>query len=292
MAPNSYHGFQVITLDNPVISLDLLSSGPHIVGLRYHGGPDLFPDRFEQNESGYGNYYSFGGHRLWHSPEAIPRTYLPNVGETQVKEIPHGVQISRPPEPLTGIAKQMEVRLDPQKAVVTIQHELTNHGLWPIECAVWALTMFRLGGRAILPLANARVDPNGLLPNRQLTFWPYMHLNDPRLILQDDFVILRAESLLPAIKMGYFNPHGWLAYWLDGVLFVKRFDSTPGVTFPDGGCNAETYCNDQFIELESIGPLEKLEPGKSLLHTETWELYAGLDVLFIPGKLKEQLAQG
>jgi len=282
MASNNYHGFPILTLTNTHISLDLLASGPHIVSLRYHGGANLFGELFEQKDTGYGNYYSFGGHRLWHSPEAMPRTYLPNAGEAQVDEIPNGVRITRPPE-------QIEVQLDPEKAVIVVQHRLVNHGLWPIECAVWALTMLKLGGIAILPLPTTRVDADGMLPNRQLTFWPYMHINDPRLDLQDDYITIRADPLLPPIKLGYFNPHGWLAYWLEGVLFVKRFNPNPGSAFPDGGCNAEIYCNNKFIELESLGPLARLEPGKSFTHTETWELFDGLDLPFIPANLKKRL---
>jgi len=290
MVSNDYHGFPILTLSNALISLDLLSGGPHIVSLRYRGGANLFGELFEQKDTGYGNYYSFGGHRLWHSPEAMPRTYLPNAGEAQVEEIPNGVRITRPPEPVGGIVKQIEVQLDPEKAVIVVQHRLANHGVWPVECAAWALTMLKLGGKAILPLPNMPADADGMLPNRQLTFWPYMHIHDPRLDLHDDFITVSADPLLPPIKLGYFNPHGWLAYWLEGVLFVKRFSPNPGSPFPDGGCNAELYCNDQFIELESLGPLAKLEPGKSIIHTETWELFDGLDLPFIPADLKKRLA--
>jgi len=288
---SDYGDFPVITLKNPFLSLDVLANGPHIVRLHYRGGPNLFGEMFEEKDTGYGNYYSLGGHRLWHSPEAIPRTYLPNVGEALVNEIPNGLRIVRPPEPIGGIVKQIDIQLDPEKAVVVVRHELANHGLWSVECAVWALTMLNLGGVAILPLPNTKVDADGLLPNRQLTFWPYMRLKDPRLNLQDDFITLRAEPLLPPIKLGYFNPHGWLAYWLEKVLFVKRFDPKPGSAFLDGGCNAEVYCNNKFIELESLGPLGRLEPGKSLVHIETWELYNGLDLPFIPTRLREQLTQ-
>jgi hypothetical protein len=38
------------------------------------------------------------------------------------------------------------------------------------------------------------------------------------------------------------------------------------------------YCNDQFVELESLAPLRRLEPGQSTTHIETWEFYTGLDL--------------
>ena len=40
-----------------------------------------------------------------------------------------------------------------------------------------------------------------------------------------------------------------------------------------------TFYNDQFVELESLAPLGKLNPGEEATHVETWELFDTLDVL-------------
>jgi len=96
-------------------------------------------------------------------------------------------------------------------------------------------------------------------------------------------VLVRADPKLPPFKFGYFNRHGWMGYWLDGIFFVKRFDvATDPHTYPDSGCNVESYFNDQFIELETLGPLTKLESGESVFHMETWEIYTALDSTLIP----------
>jgi hypothetical protein len=108
--------------------------------------------------------------------------------------------------------------------------------------------------------------------------WPYTSINDPRLVLRDDFILIRANANLPPAKIGYYNPVGWLAYWLDGLLFRKMIDVRLGENYPDGGCNAESFCNDRFVELESLGPLRMLEPGSCSRLTETWELYDTLNV--------------
>jgi hypothetical protein len=55
----------------------------------------------------------------------------------------------------------------------------------------------------------------------------------------------------------------------------------------DHGCNAESYCNDEFIELETLGPLVKLEPGQFVTHTETWELYTELVPDLIPPEIQK-----
>jgi hypothetical protein len=39
------------------------------------------------------------------------------------------------------------------------------------------------------------------------------------------------------------------------------------------------YCNDQFVELESLGPLSRLEPGASINHVEKWDVLKEIDFL-------------
>jgi hypothetical protein len=47
------------------------------------------------------------------------------------------------------------------------------------------------------------------------------------------------------------------------------------------------YCNDQFVELESLGPLTKLNPGAEIKHIEKWDVIEGLASL--PGEIKYAL---
>ena len=182
-------------------------------------------------------------------------------------------------EPGTGIRKRLEIRLAADAPSLTLTHTLTNEGLWPVELSPWAITQFRLGGRVILPLPVENADPAGLLPNRQFSLWPYSFIKDPRLQLDDEFILFNADALLPPFKLGYFNPHGWLAYWLDGVLFRKSFEVHAGLPHPDNNSNTEIYCNDRFIELETLAPLTKLMPSASAVHVETWDIFYGLNAL-------------
>ena len=80
-----------------------------------------------------------------------------------------------------------------------------------------------------------------------------------------------------------------MAYWQNGSLFRKSFELLTGVTYPDGGCNAEVYCGDRFVELESLGALGALAPGQTVQLNETWEFFPSLDVPFIPAEIREQL---
>jgi hypothetical protein len=275
-------------LKNDFLQIKYLTNSLRITGLTPAGKTNLLSDLSDLPpiSTMYGDFYFHGGHRLWHSPEAMPRTYIPETGEITITDIPGGVLMEAQTEPGTGIRKRMEIHLAADKPSMMLTHTLSNDGMWPVELAPWAITQFRLGGTVILPMPVGNVDLAGLLPNRQISLWPYARINDPRLKLDDEFVLFRTEALLPPFKIGYFDPHGWMAYWLDGVLFRKTFEARTESTYPDHNCNAEMYCNDQFVELESLGPLNVVKPGESIVHMETWELFDSLDQPFLPAGIK------
>ena len=290
MLKNQFNGRSTYILENQFLQIEMLASSARIVRLLPAGKANLFADLgVESTPTPYGDFYFHGGHRFWHSPEAMPRTYIPDTDGATTSEIPGGVRIDQPAEPWTFLAKSLEIRLNPDRPQVMLRHEMRNEGAWPVELAPWALTMLRLGGVGIFPQPQGNTDAAGLLANRQISIWPYTHIADPRLILRDDCILIDAKPALPAIKIGYFNPHGWQGYWIEGTLFVKRFEAIASASYPDGGCNTETYCNNKFIELESLGPLGQLAPGTTLVHNETWELYDSLEQPFIPAEVVEYL---
>ena len=271
-------------LKNDFLQVEYLTDALRIIGLTPTGRTNLLADMSDAPPvpTPYGDFRFIGGHRLWHSPEAMPRTYIPDTSVT-VNEFSNGVLLEAPTEQGTGIRKQIEIHLAPDKPSITLMHTLINDGAWAVELAPWAITQFRLGGTVILPMPTRNVDDAGLLANRQLSLWPYTRINDPRVKWDDEFILFKADALMPPFKIGYFNSHGWMAYWLDDVVFRKRFEVSKEATYPDNNCNAELYCNDQFVELESLGTLLKLSPGGSINHVETWELSDR------PGSLLEEL---
>jgi hypothetical protein len=282
-----FFGLPTGILENEFVRLEYLSTcGPRIVWFSLNGGPNLLaeiPDIFV--ETSLGPFYFRGGHRLWRSPELMPETYSPDNDGLEVQNINWGVKLSHRAN--TGIAKGMEIQMDSGKASVTVTQQIYNEGSQTVKLSPWGITMFRQGGTAILPQPLGNNDPHGLLNNRVLAFWPYTHINDPRLIMRDDIFLIHANPALPPLKIGYYNPHGWLGYWMDNTLFRKKFKVSPGAPYPDGGCNSESFCNDRFVELECLGPLVSLEPGAATTLVETWELYDTLDVPFIPKQIRK-----
>jgi hypothetical protein len=143
-----------------------------------------------------------------------------------------------------------------------------------VELAPWALSAMAPGGVAILPLPPRGPHPDFVLPTSTLTLWPYTDLSDPRWTWGRRHVLLRADpGAATPQKIGALVSDGWAAYALGGALFVKRFTPVPGARYPDLGSVVEMFTNAAMLELETLGPLVRLEPGASVTHVETWSVY-------------------
>jgi hypothetical protein len=265
--------FDCVSIENAALSLLVTRTvGPRIISLRFKDGENLFaelPDFVTGRPDG--KYFHFyGGHRLWHAPENMPRTYFPDDGPVEIIPTMNGLLVTQPVESETGIEKSMHISLVADKPQVIVRHTLTNRGQWPVECAPWAITQFKTGGVAVLPQARGQKE---FLPNRSLALWPYTDIASPHVTWGNCYILVHAEMQSP-FKVGFANPHGWLAYWLGGTLFVKRVIFDPQAEYYDFGSSSQCYCNDRFLELETLAPKGKLEPGESAMHTETWELFA------------------
>ena len=278
-------------LENDQIRLEYLTSaGPRIVGLSYRGSPNLLADVSDVVvDTPNGGYALIGGHRLWIAPESLEKTYVPDASGLTVRVIPNGVELTGASETVSGVRKSVRIELDPDAPSLRLVHTIVNEHTGPLNLAPWAITQFSLGGTVLLPQPVGNTDPSGLLSNRLLVLWPYTRLQDLRLSLRDDVILVAAQAALPPMKIGYASKAGWLAYWWNGILFRKSFGYHAGTLYPDGGCNAEVYCCDRFVELESLGELGPLAPGQAVQLTETWELYPGLDVPFIPAQIQDLL---
>jgi hypothetical protein len=126
---------------------------------------------------------------------------------------------------------------------------------------------------AILPQAQ---HDTGLLANRSLVLWPYTNMSDPNVQWGSRYILITAHMSGP-FKVGFSNPRGWLGYWLNGTLFVKRAQYEEQANYYDFGSSSECYCNDMFLELETLAPIGTIAPGETASHVETWNLYKDIE---------------
>ncbi len=281
MEIGEFHGMGTRVLDNGLVKLAfLVDSGPRIVYFSLSGSDENLLAELPDIalNSLHGSLNLWGGHRLWYGPETAVRTYIPDSEPIIIEETETGVHLIQQTEAASGIRKSIEVVIEEGKTAVTLHHHLRNDNLWAVQLAPWAITQIRIGGMAIMPQQVGKLDADGLLPNRQLTFWPYSRLNDERLQLGDEYILLSADETPEAFKIGCMNRQGWLAYLWQDQLFVKRFLPQSDELHVDFGCNCELYTNDRFIELETLAPYQTIEPNETVTHTERWELFGGMTV--------------
>ncbi|EPY10495.1 hypothetical protein BBG47_12550 [Paenibacillus sp. KS1] len=209
-----------------------------------------------------------GGHRLWASPEAYPRTYTPDDRPIEYVRTASGVRLIAPVEPWTQCAKEIELIF--QQDDVVVIHRIANKGAWPIQLAPWAITVMAPGGTAVVPQITR---DTGLLPNRSISLWPYAAMNDERVTWGERHIeVKQVAHLKQAFKFGMLQEEGKASYTRNGIVFEKRYEPISGASYPDGGCSFELYTNEHILELESLGPLVTLEPEAVATHQEVWSL--------------------
>lgn len=263
--------------------------GPRIISYGFVGGANLFFVREDfAGQTGGPEWKNYGGHRIWHAPEDKVRTYEPDNSPIQAEVITNGLRLTMPPEPLSGIQKEIIITLDPESPAVRVIHRLRNAGAWPVELAPWAISVMAPGGFAIAPLPTA-FHPDRLLPNRALTLWPYTDMRDDRWLWGTDYILLRQKVVAgqDRTKVGINNNLGWAAYYLKPYLFIKRFSPIEGARYPDYNSSFEVFANNRLLELETLAPLDTLHPGAVVEHEEHWTLHRDIDLEFSEDAVKK-----
>jgi len=253
--------------------------GPRIARYGFVGQENVLGEAPGGSVTDLGEWKPRGGHRLWHAPEASPRSYSPDNARVE-RDISGGtIRLRQAVEPKVGIQKEMAATLDPSGTHVTVRHILTNRTLWPVELAAWAMSIMNGGGTVILPQEPYVDQPHNLLPVRPLVMWSYTDLSDPRFAIGAKYIRVRVMTdRNEPQKIGIGNKQGWAAYHHGRTLFVKRIPWDDAARYPDYGSNCETYVKGSFVELESLGPLQRLEPGASTEYVEHWYLFPDVEI--------------
>ncbi|MCL2016969.1 MAG: hypothetical protein FWG68_12055 [Defluviitaleaceae bacterium] len=219
----------------------------------------------------------YGGHRVWISPEVVPRCYHPDNVPVTVENLPNGAKFLGAVEKHNQIQKSITITLAEDSPKVKVVNAIQNVGLWDIEMAVWGITMLAAGGIEVMPMPDRNT---GLLPNRNFTFWDYTNLGDSRIKFGKEYLTLLQDSTQEQpFKLGYNNEKGWAAYLNKDQIFLKTFSPVLGGNYPDNGCCFETYTNAKMIEMETLGEIKTVAPGETIEISEEWALINKVEAL-------------
>ena len=280
---------QVLVLANNEVELLItLDVGPRIISYRHQSGLNLFKTFDDQlGKSGEPDWQIRGGHRLWIAPETTS-SYFPDNHPVSFSLIGENhVRLRTPTEAQSGIEKELEIFLDEKTSRVTINHSMTAARPSISDIALWGLTVFKPGGKAVIPMPPKNLHPNdlsitekksgndaalNLLPNRSISLWAYTDLSDPRFKWHKDRLEINQHANTASTKLGFLHQMKTAHYEVDGYRFSKTIDYRQDATYPDGNCNLEIFTDGTMLELESLSPLVALKKDEKIIHTESWSL--------------------
>lgn len=151
------------------------------------------------------------------------------------------------------------------QTIVNISQETT-------EWCHWSRTFAKGNGICIIPLTRPSRFPNNYVMYEGgdlINLRP----SDPHIRTRDGFLEITGVPQHP--KLGMDSQAGWFAYLMQGDLcFVKRFRVHPDRVYNEvaGLTISIWYPQDRRVELEPIGPRERLGPAESASFTEDWWL--------------------
>lgn len=254
--------------------------GPRVMRLGFIGGQNLFKEFTGQlGQSGEKSWTIRGGHRLWKGPEDRHATYALDNGPIDISAAESVLTATQPIEPETRLQKQMQILLAETGTDVVVKHTIWNRGSLPVEIAAWTPTVMAQGGLGVTGFPPRGTHPEDLEPTNPLIMWAFTDLTDPRWKFTKKYLTLRQDpqNRSPQ-KLGHWNANTFGAYFLNGEVFLKRYFPSPGTRHPEFGASFEIFTNQDFLELETMGPLTLLAKDEGLTHIEHWSLHAGISL--------------
>lgn len=185
----------------------------------------------------------------------------------------HVVKLTGPRD--GGIQVVREFRLVPhgEHVGLSCKQTLTNVSAEVREVCHWGRSFSPGGGICVIPLG----DRPSRFPSKYAMYEEGATINvrakDENIRERDGFLEIVAPPRKP--KLGFDTYAGWLAYAMpNGGLFVKRFATFPDRVYNEAaGLTLSVWSpKGPQIELEPIGPRERLKPGESASFTEDWWL--------------------
>lgn len=149
----------------------------------------------------------------------------------------------------------------------------------------WSRTFVKGGGISLTPIRTDSRYPKGYLtygPGPIINFIPEKEEN---VRVRDG--ILEITGLVKLPKFMTDGAAGWLAYITkDDQLFIKSYPVFPDRYYGEmaAGTASVYYFKEEYCEIEPIGPMEFIAPGKEVSFTEKWLLS---DYSYPPNKKAE-----
>ena len=255
--------------ENGMIVMVTIDVGPRII---YFGDKqnNILKEDLERkvqvyNDAYKDNWYLYGGHRLWKSPEDIC-TYVADNKPVSYRLNEHGGTFISNIDPKFDYILDISIK----KNNVYIQNTIVSKSKNIESIAAWALTVMDIGGELTVNL-NKKMDE--LNPQQNLVIWPYTNIYDERIKISKEKLIIQQKSGLEPLKLGLFLNTPEAEYSLKGMKFKCKFkeENSTG-KYGDFMSNMEIYTSGDILEIEGLSSMRDLKCGESVTLYEEWSL--------------------
>jgi hypothetical protein len=176
------------------------------------------------------------------------------------------------PDEATGTQLIREFQLAASGSRLTCTQIIKNISNSTTEWCHWSRTFALGNGICLIPLSSPSRFPNHYVMYEDgdlINLRP----SDPHIRQRDGFLEITGVPKRP--KLGMDSTAGWFAYLMpNDLLFVKRYPVFPDRVYNEvaGLTISIWYPEGPRVELEPIGPRERLAPGQAASFTEEWDL--------------------
>ena len=285
----AWHGHQLaveLTLGNTRAVL-APETGGRVLEYAINGRNSLYLDEREQDwKPGMQPLASAG--RFDFGPElVVPKHSIIWSGHWTAEITgPHSARLLSERDPQSGVQLIREFSLvdesasapenSPKRwagATLVCRQVLMNISDKTVEYCHWGRSFHPSNGICIIPLGT---NPSRF-PSKYVMYEEDGGINpktqDPQIRERDGVLEITGPPRRP--KLGFDSCAGWLAFAMtDNRLFVKRFPTYPDRVYNEAAALTISvwWPQSKMIELEPIGPRERIQPGQSASFTETWSI--------------------
>ena len=181
-------------------------------------------------------------------------------------------RLTSPDDPSTGVRLVRDFVLDEKTTQLSCTQTIHNISKKPVEWCHWSRTFAVGRGICFIPLTAPSRFPKSYVMYEEGSLIN-MNPEDPNIRVRDGFLEIFGTPRKP--KLGMDSYAGLIAYLSpNNLLFVKRFKTYPDRVYNEaaGLTISIWYPDNAMIELEPIGPRERLQPSEHAGFTEDWFL--------------------
>lgn len=185
---------------------------------------------------------------------------------------PGSARLTSQKDPATGVQLIRDFTLDPETTRLSCTQTILNVSDEVKEWCHWSRTFVEGKGLCLIPTTQPSRFPNSYVmyeEGRIINAEP----SDPAIQHRDGYLQIAPTPRKP--KLGFDSYAGLILYAApNDLLFLKRFKTYPDRVYNEaaGLTISVWYPDREMVELEPIGPRERLQPGQQASFTEEWWL--------------------